>query len=95
MKKTQINADKTKDVAQFISIYFVSGVMGGPMGTQGMVGMGNQMVPPYGAAMPGQMGNMGMGGQVYIDKLFLFCTNQSQKTDQSISPSWIEIYLQQ
>lgn len=34
------------------------------MGNTGMVGMGNQMVPPYGAAMPGQMGNMGMGSQV-------------------------------
>ncbi|CAH0724652.1 unnamed protein product, partial [Brenthis ino] len=41
----------------------LTGVMGGPMGNAGMVGMGNQMVPPYGAAMPGQMGNMGMGGQ--------------------------------
>lgn len=43
-----------------------SGVMGGQMGNTGMVGMGNQMVPPYGAAMAGQMGNMGMGGQVII-----------------------------
>ncbi|XP_050344030.1 mediator of RNA polymerase II transcription subunit 30 isoform X3 [Nymphalis io] len=41
----------------------MTGVMGGPMGNSGMVGMANQMVPPYGAAMPGQMTNMGMGGQ--------------------------------
>ncbi|XP_072945938.1 mediator of RNA polymerase II transcription subunit 30 isoform X3 [Epargyreus clarus] len=41
----------------------LTGVMGGPMGNTGMVGMGNQMVPPYGAAMQNQMGNMGMGGQ--------------------------------
>ncbi|CAG9581143.1 unnamed protein product [Danaus chrysippus] len=41
----------------------LTGVMGGPMGNAGMVGMGNQMVPPYGAAMPGQMGNMSMGNQ--------------------------------
>ncbi|VVC95547.1 unnamed protein product [Leptidea sinapis] len=40
-----------------------SGVMGGPMGAGGMVGMSNQMVPPYGAPMQGQMGAMGMGGQ--------------------------------
>lgn len=41
----------------------LAGVMGGPMGnTGGMVGMGNQMVPPYGA-MQNQMGNMGMGPQ--------------------------------
>lgn len=39
--------------------------MGGPMANAaGMVGMGNQMVPPYGAAMQNQMGNMGMGPQV-------------------------------
>lgn len=39
--------------------------MGGPMGNPGgMVGMGNQMVPPYGAAMQNQMGNMGMAPQV-------------------------------
>ncbi|KAL4716551.1 hypothetical protein ACJJTC_010215 [Scirpophaga incertulas] len=42
----------------------VTGVMGGPMtNTGGMVSMGNQMVPPYGAAMQNQMGNMGMGPQ--------------------------------
>lgn len=47
--------------------------MGGPMGNTGMVGMGNQMVPPYGATMPGQMGNMGMGGQVWTHfKLILY-----------------------
>lgn len=43
----------------------IIGVMGGPMAnTGGMVGMGNQMVPPYGATMQNQMGNMGMGPQV-------------------------------
>ncbi|XP_013188655.2 mediator of RNA polymerase II transcription subunit 30 [Amyelois transitella] len=42
----------------------LAGVMGGPMGNPGgMVGMGNQMVPPYGAAMQNQMGNMGMAPQ--------------------------------
>lgn len=42
----------------------LAGVMGGPMSnTGGMVGMGNQMVPPYGATMQSQMGNMGMGPQ--------------------------------
>ncbi|XP_045776498.1 mediator of RNA polymerase II transcription subunit 30 isoform X1 [Maniola jurtina] len=41
----------------------LTGVMGGPMGNPGMVGMGNQMVPPYGATMQGQMATMGMGGQ--------------------------------
>lgn len=42
----------------------LSGVMGGPMGNTGnMVGMGTQMVPPYGAAMQNQMGGMGMGPQ--------------------------------
>lgn len=32
--------------------------------TNPMVGMGNQMVPPYGATMQNQMGTMGMGPQV-------------------------------
>ncbi|XP_045492635.1 mediator of RNA polymerase II transcription subunit 30 [Colias croceus] len=41
----------------------LAGVMGGPMGAAGMVGMGNQMVPPYGAPMQNQMAAMGMGGQ--------------------------------
>ncbi|XP_053622241.1 mediator of RNA polymerase II transcription subunit 30 [Plodia interpunctella] len=42
----------------------LTGVMGGPMGNPGgMVGMGNQMVPPYGAAIQNQMGNMGMAPQ--------------------------------
>lgn len=39
----------------------------------GMVGMGNQMVPPYGATMQNQMTNMGMGPQVnQITLLFIF-----------------------
>lgn len=33
-------------------------------GAGGMVSMGTPMVPPYGAAMANQMGNMGMGPQV-------------------------------
>ncbi|XP_068626317.1 mediator of RNA polymerase II transcription subunit 30-like [Battus philenor] len=41
----------------------LTGVMAGPMGNAGMVGIGNQMVPPYGAAMQNQMGNMAMGPQ--------------------------------
>ncbi|XP_013149364.1 PREDICTED: mediator of RNA polymerase II transcription subunit 30 isoform X1 [Papilio polytes] len=41
----------------------LTGVMAGPMGNPGMVGMGNQMVPPYGAAMQNQMSNMAMGPQ--------------------------------
>ncbi|CAK1544509.1 unnamed protein product [Leptosia nina] len=41
----------------------LAGVMGGPMGGAGMVGMGNQMVPPYGAPMQSQMANMGMAPQ--------------------------------
>ncbi|XP_026319970.1 mediator of RNA polymerase II transcription subunit 30 isoform X1 [Hyposmocoma kahamanoa] len=42
----------------------LTGVMGGPMGgAAGMVGMGNPMVPPYGAGMQNQMGAMGMGPQ--------------------------------
>ncbi|CAH4028976.1 unnamed protein product [Pieris brassicae] len=42
----------------------LAGVMGGPMGAAGMVGMGNQMVPPgYGAPMQNQMANMGMAAQ--------------------------------
>lgn len=35
--------------------------------TNPMVGMGNQMVPPYGATMQNQMGTMGMGPQVIAD----------------------------
>lgn len=46
--------------------------MAGPMGNPGMVGMGNQMVPPYGAAMQNQMGNMAMGPQVND---FHFCNS--------------------
>lgn len=42
----------------------LAGVMGGSMATpSGMVGMGNQMVPPYGATMPNPMSSMGMGPQ--------------------------------
>lgn len=47
--------------------YDVAGGMGGPMGNAaGMVGMGNPMVPPYGAGMQNQMGAMGMGPQVFV-----------------------------
>ncbi|CAG9117781.1 hypothetical protein JYU34_003553 [Plutella xylostella] len=42
----------------------LTGVMGGGMpNANAMVGMGNQMVPPYSAAIQSQMGNMGMGPQ--------------------------------
>ncbi|KAJ0182701.1 hypothetical protein K1T71_002070 [Dendrolimus kikuchii] len=42
----------------------LAGVMGGPMANSAsMVGMGNPMVPPYGATMQNQMTNMGMGPQ--------------------------------
>lgn len=45
--------------------------MAGAMGNAGMVGMGNQMVPPYGAQMQNQMGNMAMGPQVSIVTSFI------------------------
>ncbi|XP_041974916.1 mediator of RNA polymerase II transcription subunit 30 [Aricia agestis] len=41
----------------------LAGVMGGQMANPGMVGMGNQMVPPYGATMQSQMATIGMGAQ--------------------------------
>lgn len=54
---------------------FLTGVMGGPMSNpSAMVGMGNQMVPPYSAAMQTQMGPMGMGPQVSVSFFSLLCS---------------------